>query len=68
MYRLFYPIIRSWRTHAIDKTIAPHRLAISIFYDRVLASDAGAIANHLHRIIKPPSLIIEEKIYNNTFY
>ena len=46
---LFHLIIRFWRTHSLDKTIAPTpRYAYSTASTAdVYATDAGAIANHL---------------------
>ena len=69
MYRLFYPVLRSWRTYAIDKTIAPTP-SCHIFRQSRQSISIGCrcyCQPYLHRIIKPPSLRTEDKIYNNTF-
>ena len=63
---LFYLILRSWRTHGIDKTIAPTPI---LLYDKPQCRGTD-ISNqcrcyckpYLHSIYKPPSLSIEDKI------
>lgn len=49
---LFHLIIRFWRTHSLDKTIAPTpRYAYSTASTAdVYATDAGAIVNHLQAV------------------
>ena len=49
-----------------DKAIAPHQMLYMLSTDRIYTSDAGAIANHLRCICKPPSLNYEDN-FNNTF-
>jgi|GEM_PF-2415472 len=50
-----------------DKAIAPHQMNIyTAYYGRIYTQSAGAIANHLRCIYKPPSLNYEDN-FNNTF-
>ena len=60
---LFYLVIRSWRTLAVDKTTAPHRKAYTDSLSGVgIATDVGAIVKLSSLLIKPPSLELEDKI------
>ena len=55
---------RSWRTLAVDKTTAPHRLSVyNLPISGIgIANDAGVIVKLSSLLIKPPSLELEDKI------